>query len=120
MKSLLVYSGMFLFLLSACTNSSADQAKALEVLLEDRGLSGSMVVLQGGEVIAETNRGWADQAASIPFTSSTPSNLGPLSEGFTGALIALLQEEKKLELTDPLKKHIPSFPDRCSSNWLMV
>lgn len=97
-------------LFSSCTDPTEEKAEVLSAFITEQGVSGSFILLKGEEVLVASSQGWADREAGLSFSSETPSNLGPLSEGITGAVIALLAEEGKLTLSDPLQQHIPSFP----------
>ena len=63
------------------------------------------------EVVFEKAFGIADLEHNVPNTTQTIFESGSVAKQFTAAAIVLLQQDGKLSLDDPVKKHIPELPD---------
>lgn len=55
--------------------------------------------------------GLADVEAKAPFRTDTPVHAASVTKQFTGAAIALLEDEGKLSIDDDVRKHLPWVPD---------
>ena len=64
-----------------------------------------------GETVFEKAFGLAELEHNVPNTPQTIFESGSVAKQFTAAAIVLLQQEGKLSLDDPVKKHIPELPD---------
>ncbi len=64
-----------------------------------------------GDVVFEKAFGLADLEHNVPNTIQTIFESGSVAKQFTAAALILLQQEGKLSLDDPVKKHIPELPD---------
>ena len=68
-----------------------------------------MAARQGKPVFARAY-GTADLEHRVPLTLEGVFNLASVTKQFTAAAILQLVEEGKLDLDDPLSKHVPEFP----------
>jgi len=68
-------------------------------------------VIRDGKLVFAKAYGMADLTYDIPFSVSTPSNIGSVSKQFTAFAILLLEQQWKLSLEDDVRKHIPELPD---------
>lgn len=64
-----------------------------------------------GEVVFEKAFGLADVEHNVPNTTQTIFESGSVAKQFTAAALVLLQQDGRLSLDDPVKKHIPELPD---------
>ena len=80
----------------------------LTQLAKERNYSGGLLILKNGETIFSKGYGWANREEKIPFTSATLGSMGSITKAFTAAGILKLYQNKKLKLTDPLKKFFPT------------
>ena len=64
-----------------------------------------------GDVVFEKAFGLADLEHNVPNTTQTIFESGSVAKQFTAAALVLLQQDGKLSLDDPVKKHIPELPD---------
>lgn len=72
---------------------------------------GCMVgVNERGDLRLRAAYGMADLERSVPFTPSYLSEIGSVSKQFVAASLVLLEQDGKLSLDDPVRKHIPEFP----------
>jgi CubicO group peptidase (beta-lactamase class C family) len=79
-------------------------------ILVNNRFNGSVLIARYGTVLYHRTLGFADFRNHIPLTPNTPFQLASISKTFTGAAVLLLQEEGKLNIDDPIKDHIPTFP----------
>ena len=89
----------------------------LESLRVEAGIPGlSVSVLQHGAVVWEQGFGRQDLEGAIPATPSTPYVLGNLSQSI-GATLLLRKciEEGRAELSEPVARWAPQFPDHSAS-----
>lgn len=75
------------------------------------GPGAAVAVWRGGRTLFAKGYGMADLAHGVPFTVTTPTNIGSTSKQFTAFAVLLLAEEGKLSLDDDVRKHIPELPD---------
>jgi CubicO group peptidase (beta-lactamase class C family) len=71
----------------------------------------AVAVYQKGSVVLAKGYGSANLEYGVPITPSTPFIVGSVSKQFTAAAIALLVEEKRLALTDDVRKYVPELKD---------
>jgi CubicO group peptidase (beta-lactamase class C family) len=71
---------------------------------------GSVLVARGDGVQFVRSYGYADLERRIPNTPTTKFRIGSITKQFTAAAILLLEEQNKLRLEDPIKKHLPGAP----------
>src|SRR5688572_26838262 len=64
-----------------------------------------------GETVFEKAFGLADLEHNVPNTPQTIFESGSVAKQFTAAAIVLLHQDGKLNLDDPVMKHIPELPD---------
>lgn len=71
----------------------------------------ALAVAKQGKQIFSRGYGMANLEYSIPMTPDTISETGSVAKQFTAATIALLAQQGKLSLDDPLRKYLPEVPD---------
>src|SRR5688572_21897317 len=64
-----------------------------------------------GNVVFEKAFGLADMEHNVSNTPQTIFESGSVAKQFTAAAIVLLQQDGKLSIDDPVRKHIPELPD---------
>ena len=108
-------SGEYAITLVAREPLSSDPRKLVDQLLapwDHRDAPGAAVaVWRGGRTLLAKGYGMANLAYDIPFTATTPTNIGSTSKQFTGFAVMLLVDDGKLSLDDDVRKHIPELPD---------
>ncbi len=75
------------------------------------GFSGTILIAKGGEILVNKGYGMADYEWDIPNTPRTIFQIASVSKSFTAAGIMILAERGLLDVTDPLSKFIPDYPD---------
>ena len=68
-------------------------------------------IVRDGELVFSKAYGMANLTYSIPFTISTPTNIGSTSKQFTAFAITLLAERGELDLDDDVREYIEELPD---------
>lgn len=68
-------------------------------------------VVKNNGIIYQNSFGLAVLEHNIPITSKTVFEVGSVAKQFTGYGIALLVDQKKLNLNDDIRKYIPELPD---------
>lgn len=72
--------------------------------------NGTALVAINNQVVLEGGYGYADFAEQTPLTPEHSFQLASVSKQFTAMAILMLYEQGKLELQDPMNKHIPELP----------
>jgi len=67
-------------------------------------------VIRDGEFVYRRGYGMANLEYGLPLGPDSVFRIGSTSKQFTAAAIALLAEEGKLTLDDPVRRHFPEFP----------
>jgi CubicO group peptidase (beta-lactamase class C family) len=70
----------------------------------------AVLVAQNGKIVLEKCRGMADIGHSVPVTPITKFRIGSVTKQFVASAILKLQEEGRINISDPLTKFIPDFP----------
>ena len=108
-------AGEYVITLVAQEPLSTDPKKLVDQLLApwDRrdGPGAAVSVWRGGRTLFAKAYGMANLAYDIPFTVTTPTNIGSTSKQFTAFAVMLLVDDGKLSLDDDVRKHIPELPD---------
>lgn len=124
MKPLKTTLALLLFIFITCSHGAFTQTadatmlppseKISELISEydnDETPGGVILVMRNGEVIYTRAFGMANLSYGVPFTASTPTNIGSTSKQFTAFAIGLLEEQGELSLDDDIRKYIPELPD---------
>jgi CubicO group peptidase (beta-lactamase class C family) len=98
---------------AAEVKAAAPQAGLDEVVRSffDRGtFMGSVLVVQGDEVLLNKGYGSADLEWNRPNDPTVRFHIGSLTKQFTAALILQLQDEGRLRVGDPVSRYLPDAP----------
>jgi len=71
----------------------------------------AVAVYQHAKTVLAKGYGSANLEYGVAITPATPFIVGSVSKQFTAAAIALLVEEKRLALTDDVRKYVPELAD---------
>jgi CubicO group peptidase (beta-lactamase class C family) len=63
-------------------------------------------VIKNGKTLYTKGWGMAGLEQKIPITPNSVFDVVSIAKQFTGLAIAILESEKKLNLDDPIKKHV--------------
>ena len=84
-------------------------ADAVKPYIESGVLPGIINVFYKNGVQETTCAGWADVDKKIPMTMDKMFMQCSQTKGFCGVTIAILVEEGKISLDDPVSKYLPEF-----------
>lgn len=108
---------LWISLLSVVSSSppaQADTASDLHAYVtafeQVRKFQGVVLVARDGKPILEKGYGMASIELGVPNTPQTKFLIGSVTKQFTAALILQLQEQGKLDVRDPITRHLPSYP----------
>ena len=76
------------------------------------GLSG--VLIQDGAIAWERGLGFANVESSVPARPDTPYLVGDLTEAFTSVLVLQCAEQRRMNLTDPVRTYGGEVPERAT------
>ena len=93
-----------------CRESGTSFAKeAVMPFIESGEIPGIITVFSKGNVQETTCAGWADVDKKIPMSMDRMFMQCSQTKGFCGVTIAILVEEGKISLDDPVAKYLPEF-----------
>jgi len=78
--------------------------------LTPKGLSGSVLVARGDQIVFHQAYGMADRAKGIRNTPETVFHIGSIAKQFTAAAIMKLEMQGKLNTSDPIGKYFDNVP----------
>jgi CubicO group peptidase (beta-lactamase class C family) len=95
--------------------SDPDKAAIADTLtylqrLEKLGFAGVVLVAKGGAPLFAEGFGLADRERGLRWTPATVSCTGSITKQFTGAAILKLEEDKRLNVTDPIGLYFKDVP----------
>lgn len=97
--------------LSADDTATAQELDEYMTALTDAGrFSGTVLVAKGDTVLLSKGYGMADYEFMVPNTPQTVFPIGSNTKQFTAAGIMKLQEQGKLNVTDPVSLYVPDAP----------
>jgi len=86
-------------------------AKALFAALSAGGPGMAALVGLDGAIEFEGYHGLANAQHEVPVTADTPFRIASLTKPFTAAAVLALAEAGRLDLDDPVSKHLPGYPN---------
>ena len=94
---------------SLVPSPDARVARAIRPWIESGELPGAVSILCDGGRTEVTCAGWADVAAKRPISLDDMFMQCSQTKGFCGVTAAILVEEGRLSLDDPVSKYLPEF-----------
>ncbi|HEX8653721.1 MAG TPA: serine hydrolase domain-containing protein [Allosphingosinicella sp.] len=70
----------------------------------------SLTVLRGGEIVRQSNYGWANLEHRLPVDAQTAFNIGSASKQIIAAGVMLLVQEGRVELDASISRYIQEVP----------
>ena len=92
-------------------SKTAFAADVLKPFVDSGKLPGAINIFCKGNVQETTCVGWADVDKKIPMSLDRTFMQCSQTKGFCGVTIAILVEEGKISLDDPVAKYLPEFKD---------
>lgn len=89
-----------------------DLKPALDALAEERGFSGTLLVLKQGKKLYQNSFGLANRATGRVNADSSQYLIASITKLFTSVLILQLAEKGLLELNAPISEYLPDYPER--------
>src|SRR6266704_1220712 len=71
-----------------------------------------VAVAVNGKLVWSEGFGYADAARRRPVTRETQFRIGSVSKPLTATAVALLYEQRKLDLDAPVQRYVPTFPEK--------
>jgi CubicO group peptidase (beta-lactamase class C family) len=99
-----------LFITLSAGAQTSDVADKADAYINKAGIQGSVLLAKGGKIVLAKGYGLANIELNVANTPETKFRLGSITKQFTAAAILQLQEQGKLQLTDPVWKYIPDTP----------
>lgn len=113
MKAISTFT-LLLFCLANCSlNSQTTNEKIDEVIqkyVEFDRFSGTVLLAKDGKILYAKAFGDANKSYKVKNNLETKFNIASMGKMFTGVSIFQLEEDGKLNLTDPVVKHLKGFP----------
>ena len=122
-KMILYPAAVFAILLAGCATLTGKEqtvfkdskthyaADALKPFVDSGALPGAISILCKGNVRETACVGWADVEKKIPIATNQLFMQASQTKGFCGVTIAMLVEEGKISLDDPVSKYLPEFKE---------
>lgn len=83
---------------------------AMQELVAKNEIAGAItVVVTKNQTVHFETTGWADVASKRPLAPDTLFWIASMTKPITGVAILMLQDEGKLNVTDPVAKYLPEF-----------
>jgi D-alanyl-D-alanine carboxypeptidase len=98
---------------------SALDAEAAQLTAQDK-FSGALLVARGGAVSLEKAYGSADRAQHVSNTTDTQFRIGSMNKMFTATAILQLVGEGKVDLSAPLSRYLPAYPNHDLANKVTI
>lgn len=86
-------------------------AQAVDTEADTGKFMGAVLVAKGDEPVLNRAWGSADLEWDIANTTDTKFRIGSVTKQFTAVSLLLLQEQGKLDLDDPISKHLKDTPE---------
>jgi CubicO group peptidase (beta-lactamase class C family) len=78
---------------------------------ETGNFSGTVLVARSGQVVFRQSYGMASYELHVPNSNETRYHIASVSKPFTATAILQLQEQGRLNLSDPVSHYVPDFPN---------
>jgi CubicO group peptidase (beta-lactamase class C family) len=96
--------------------TEAEALKAFQVYLDRAAaagrFSGAALVAKNGKPVFTAVYGMADREGKIPNTLHTKFRIGSMNKMFTATAVLQLVQAGKINLSDPLGKYLPDYPNK--------
>ncbi|MBS0362768.1 MAG: beta-lactamase family protein [Proteobacteria bacterium] len=92
----------------------------LEAAAKADRFSGAVLIAENGKTLLDAAYGLADREAKAPNTTDTQFRFGSMGKMFTAVSIMQLAQAGKLDLTAPIGRYLPGYPNRDIANHVTV
>ncbi len=83
----------------------------MEAAAKADSFSGAVLIAEGGKPLLAQAYGLADREAKTPATTETQFRFGSMGKMFTAVAIMQLAQAGKLDLTAPVGRYLPDYPN---------
>lgn len=113
MSVLFVFMGISLAALDHCFADDLETSIDTALKRFDRPDAPGVAVgvVKEGEILYAKGWGMADLEHDLPLTPDSVFDIASVSKQFAGLAIAMLEEDGKLRVTDPIRDHVAGLPD---------
>ena len=113
MKRVLLTLGLAVVAAQAGAQSSAEQRidSMFGSLNRTPSTGIAISVVRDGKMVFARGYGLASLEHNVPITPTTVFDLASLSKQFTGMAVAMLVDERRISLSDDIRKYIPELSD---------
>jgi CubicO group peptidase (beta-lactamase class C family) len=111
-KATILFPVIVALLCSASTTARADKLDDyIREEMQRRHIPGlALAVVRDGKLVKTRGYGVANVELNAPVTPETVFEIGSITKQITAVAVMLLVEDGKLDLDDPVSKHLPSTP----------
>jgi CubicO group peptidase (beta-lactamase class C family) len=95
---------------ASASQAASQYAKILSSVYKADQPGAAALVAKGDEIVFLGAAGMADLELAVPLAPDMVFEIGSITKQFTAAAIMLLSEQGKLAVSDPMTKHLPSYP----------
>jgi CubicO group peptidase (beta-lactamase class C family) len=92
------------------TIAAVDYAKILSSVYKADQPGAAALVAKGDDIVYLGAAGMANLELAVPLAPDMVFEIGSITKQFTAAAIMVLSEEGKLAVSDPMTRHLPSYP----------
>lgn len=82
----------------------------VESFAANQSFMGAVLVARGRDILLDQGYGFANLESGRPNSPATKFSVGSLTKQFTAASILRLRDRGTLEITDPVRRHLPDAP----------
>lgn len=82
----------------------------IDSILNQKGISGTLLVIKNGKTVYETSRGYSNYANGLSNDKNTAYEIDSVQKNLTAALVMKQVQKKHLKLSDKLSKFYPAIP----------
>ena len=87
-------------------------AQVIGLITNQQAVGGAVALVDQTHIVWLAGFGYADQAAGLPYTAETLSQIGSVSKSFTAMAVMQLAEAGQVQLDRPLSDYLPEFSVR--------
>jgi CubicO group peptidase (beta-lactamase class C family) len=95
---------------AAASQAASPYTKILSSVYKSDQPGAAALVAKGDDIVFLGATGMADLELAVPLAPDMVFEIGSITKQFTAAAIMLLAEEGKLAVSDPMTRHLPSYP----------
>lgn len=112
-NKMLLLIGSFLLTYSVnvhSQNTAGEMEKLFSTAFRNQRFNGNVLIAEKGKIVYEKSFGYADVATKKLNSHTSAFHIASITKTFTATAILQLVEKGKLQLDDPVTKHLKDFP----------